>query len=77
MATLILMMFMMGLFALVCDLFRVLAWLLPWWPLGYMVLAYYMFTLLWKNEHEGEKEKLVDRIVELEARLVSDNNEAA
>jgi hypothetical protein len=34
-----------------------------------MVLAYYMFTLIWKKEREGEKKKLVDRIVELEARL--------
>lgn len=69
MATLILIMFMMALLALVCDLFRVFTWLMPWWALGYMALAYYMFTLIWRKEREGEKEKLVDRIVELEARL--------
>jgi hypothetical protein len=69
MATLILIMFMMGLLALVCDLFDVFTWLMPWWSLGYMVLAYYMFTLIWKKEQEGEKEKLVDRIAELEAHL--------
>lgn len=69
MATLILIMFMMGLLALVCDFFHVFGWLMPWWALSYMVLAYCMFTLIWKKEQEGEKEKLVDRIVELEARL--------
>jgi 4-hydroxybenzoate polyprenyltransferase len=69
MATLILIMFMMGLLALVCHLFNVFAWLMPWWALGNMALAYYMFTLIWKKEQEGEKEKLVDRIVELEARV--------
>jgi hypothetical protein len=69
MATLILIMFLMGLLALVCDLFHVFVWLTPWWALGNMVLAYSMFTLIWKKEREGEKEKLVDRIVELETRL--------
>lgn len=69
MVTLILIMFMMGLLALVGDFFKVFAWFMPWWALGYMVLAYCMFTLIWKKEQEGEKEKLVDRIVELEARL--------
>ena len=69
MAVLILFIFLLGLLALVFDLFNIFLWLMPWWALAHMALAYIMFTLIWKKEKEGEKERLVDRIQELETML--------
>ena len=42
-----------------------------------MVVAFGMLTRIWNKEREGEKEKLVDRIQELESQLESRSQESS
>jgi 4-hydroxybenzoate polyprenyltransferase len=69
MAKLIFVMFLTGLLALVFDLLSIFLWLSPWLALVHIVIAYIMFTHIWKKEQEGEKEKLAERIQELETQV--------
>lgn len=65
----VLIVFIMGLCALIFNLFDVFAWFTPWWGALLMILALGMLTRIWHKEKEGEKEKLVERIQELETQL--------
>lgn len=69
MPILILIMFLLASLILVFGLFNSLLWLTSLWALTNMALAYIMFTHIWNKEREGEKEKLAQRIEELEAML--------
>jgi hypothetical protein len=63
--------FLAGLSGLVFYLFNIFGWFAPWWGVIIMVMAFGMLTRIWKKEKEAEKEKLVERIQELEAQLES------
>ena len=63
--------FLIGLAGLIFYLFNIFGWFAPWWGVIIMVMAFGMLTRIWKIEKEAEKEKLVERIQELEAQLES------
>jgi hypothetical protein len=61
--------FLLGLMALVFHLFNIFQWFTPWWGVVLMMISFGMLTRIWQKEREGEKEKLRERIEELEALL--------
>jgi hypothetical protein len=63
--------FLVGVVGLLLHFFDVFAWFAPWWGMILMFLAFGMLTRIWRKEKEGEKERLVERIQELEAQLQS------
>jgi 4-hydroxybenzoate polyprenyltransferase len=63
--------FLIGLSGLIFYLFNIFGWFAPWWGVIIMVMALGMLTRIWRKEKEAEKEKLVERIQELEAQLES------
>ena len=69
MATWVLIVFLLGLLALVFHLFDMFMWFTPWWAVILMVIAFGMLTRIWRKEKEGEKEKLVEKIQELETHV--------
>jgi hypothetical protein len=75
MASWALIVFLIGLSGLVFYLFNIFGWFAPWWGVIIMIMAFGMLTRIWNKEREGEKEKLVERIQELESQLESRNQE--
>jgi hypothetical protein len=71
MASWALIVFLFGLSGLVFYLFNIFDWFTPWWGVIIMIMAFGMLTRIWKKEKEGEKERLVERIQELESKLES------
>jgi hypothetical protein len=71
MASWALIVFLIGLSGLVFYLFNIFDWFTPWWGVIIMIMAFGMLTRIWKKEREGEKERLVERIQELESKLES------
>ena len=71
MALWVLIVFLFGLAGLIFYLFNIFGWFAPWWGIIIMIMAFGMLTRIWKKEKEGEKEKLVERIQELESQLES------
>ena len=71
MASWALIVFLIGLSGLVFYLFNIFDWFTPWWGVIIMIMAFGMLTRIWKKEKEGEKERLVERIQELESKLES------
>jgi 4-hydroxybenzoate polyprenyltransferase len=69
MATWVLIVFLLGLLALIFHLFGIFQWFTPWWAVILMAIAFGMLTRIWRKEREGEKEKLVEKIQELEGKL--------
>jgi len=63
----VLVVFLLGLVAVLINIFDVFTWLVPWWAIILMVSAFGMLTRIWHKERECEKEKLAERIKELEA----------
>lgn len=61
--------FLLGVLALLLYIFNVTGWFMAFWPVVLMVLAFGMLMRISRKEKEGEKEKLVERIQELEAEL--------
>ena len=69
MGTWALIVFFIGLLALLFHLFNLFTWFIPWWAAILMLVSFGMLTRIWQKEKEGEKEKLQQRIHELEAML--------
>jgi len=67
MAILVIMIFLMGLLALIFDYFDVFVNIAPWWSIGVMAIAYIMLTRISEKEKAAEKEKLVEQIQEFHA----------
>jgi hypothetical protein len=61
--------FVVGLVGLILYFFNIFGWFAPWWGVILMFMAFGMLTRIWNKEKEGEKEKLVERIQELEEQL--------
>ena len=61
--------FLLGVLALTFNLFNIFVWLTPWWGLILMIVSLGMLNRVWQMEREGEKEKLTERVEELEAQL--------
>ncbi len=58
-----------GLIALLFHIFNLFNWFVPFWGLILMVISFGMLTRIWNKEKEGEKEKLAQRVAELEEQL--------
>ena len=69
MTSYILILFFLGLFSLVINLFNSLLWFTPWWATILMVTSFGIFNRIWQKEKKREKEKMVTRIQELESIL--------
>ena len=69
MTTWTLILFSMGLFALVYNLFDSFRSLTPWWAMVIMIIAFGILVRIWQKEGDSEKERLVARIQELEEQL--------
>jgi len=63
--------FVIGVVGLVLHFLNIFGWFAPWWGVILMFMAFGMLTRIWNKEKEGEKEKLVERINELEEQLGS------
>lgn len=61
--------FLLGVLALLFNIFNIFDWLTPFWAIILMAIAFAMLTRIAQKEKEGEKEKLVEKIQELEAQL--------
>ncbi len=64
-----LVLFVLGVLALVFNLVNIFEWFTPIWAIILMGISLAMLTRIAQKEKEGEKEKLVERIQELEALL--------
>jgi predicted membrane protein len=64
-----LILFFMGVLAFLFNLLHVFEWFTPIWAIILMVLSLGMLTRISRKEKEAEKEKLVERIQELERLL--------
>jgi hypothetical protein len=64
-----LILFLMGVLAFLFNLLHVFEWFTPIWAIILMVLSLGMLTRISRKEKEAEKEKLVERIQELEKLL--------
>ncbi len=69
MAIWVLILFLAGLIAWVFNLFTAFSWFTPWWAVALMVVSLTMLARVCERERDGEKEKLLERIEELEAML--------
>ena len=74
MAIWVLVLFLMGLLALVLNYFGIFEWFTPWWAMILMVIALGMFMRIWNKEKAGVKESLAKKIIELETQLKEDKN---
>jgi len=63
--------FVVGVVGLVLHFFNIFSWFAPWWGIILMFMAFGMLTRIWNKEKEREKEKLVERIQELESQVQS------
>lgn len=63
--------FVVGVVGLILHFFNIFSWFAPWWGIILMFMAFGMLTRIWNKEKEREKEKLVERIQELEAQVQS------
>lgn len=61
--------FVLGVLALVFNLTNIFEWFTPIWAVILMGISLAMLTRIARKEKEAEKEKLVERIQELEALL--------
>jgi len=61
--------FLVGVVGLILHFFGIFSWFAPWWGMILMFMAFGMLTRIWRKEKEGEKERLVKRIRELEAQV--------
>jgi len=61
--------FFVGVLALVFHLFNIFEWFTPFWAIILMAISLGMLARISQKEREREKEKLVERIQELEAQL--------
>jgi uncharacterized membrane protein YqjE len=61
--------FCFGVCALLLYVFDIFSWFTRWWGVILMFIAFGMLTRIWQKEKEGNKEKLRERIKELEALL--------
>jgi len=61
--------FLLGLIAVLINIFDVFTWFIPWWATILMVSAFGMLTRILNKERAREKEKLAERIKELDALL--------
>lgn len=67
--------FFSGLVALVFHLFNIFNWFIPFWGLILMIIALGMLSRIWQKEKEGEKEKLVQKLIDLEEELTKRKTE--
>jgi hypothetical protein len=63
--------FLVGVVGLIHHYFNIISWFAPWCGMILKFEAIGMLTRIWRKEKEGEKEKLVERIQELEGQLES------
>ncbi len=68
--------FLLGVLSLLFNIFNIFAWFTPFWAIILMAIAFAMLTRVAQKEKEGEKEKLIERIQELEAQLEKSTKEA-
>ncbi len=61
--------FVIGVVGLILHFLNIFGWFAPWWGVILMFMAFGMLTRIWNKEKEGEKERLVERIQELEEQL--------
>lgn len=61
--------FLIGVFALIFHLFNFFEWFTPFWAIVLMAISLGMLARISQKEKEGEKEKLVERIQDLEVQL--------
>lgn len=61
--------FILGLLAFIMNAFGVFTWFEPFWGLIMMLISLGMFTRIAGKEKEGEKEKLLETIEDLKARI--------
>jgi predicted tellurium resistance membrane protein TerC len=64
-----LILFLMGVLAFIFNLVHIFEWFIPIWAIILMVVSLGMLTRISRKEKEAEKEKLVERIQELENLL--------
>ncbi len=64
-----LLIFLLGVLALLFNIFNIFEWFTPFWAIILMAIAFAMLTRIAYKEKEAEKEKLVEKIQELEAQL--------
>lgn len=69
MATWVIILFFLGLFGTVVSRVAGLDWFAPWWSVILMVVAFSMLKQIWRKEETGEKEKLLERMQDLEGKL--------
>lgn len=69
MATWALITFLIGFLSFMFYLYDIFKWFVPFWGIIIMAIAFGMLTRIWHKEKEGEKEKLVQTIEELEDEL--------
>ncbi len=61
--------FCLGLFSLLFQIFNIFTWFTPFWGIILMLVAFAMLTRIAAKEKQGEKEALKRSIEELEAKL--------
>ncbi|MEO0215426.1 MAG: hypothetical protein ABIL70_02710 [candidate division WOR-3 bacterium] len=64
-----LILFILGVLALLFNIYNIFEWFTPFWAIILMAIAFAMLTRIAQKEKEREKEKLVERIQELEAQI--------
>jgi uncharacterized membrane protein len=65
----VLTLFIIGLVGLIFNIFVGIVWFTPIWAVVLMVFSFNMLNQVYKKEKDAEKEKLEERIKELEALL--------
>lgn len=61
--------FFLGVLALTFHLFDIFAWFMPFWAIILMIVSLGMLVRISQKEREGEKEKLCEKIQDLEAQI--------
>ena len=69
MTTWVIILFFLGLFGTVISRVAGLGWFTSWWSVILMVVAFSMLKQIWRKEETGEKEKLLERMQDLEGQL--------
>jgi membrane protein implicated in regulation of membrane protease activity len=69
MALWVLTLFFLGLLAVIFNLMNIFSWYVPWWGSILMILALGMLVRIWRKEKEGERERLIHKIRELEEKV--------
>ena len=65
----VLTLFFIGLLGLIFNIFSGIVWFTPIWAVVLMVFSFSMLNQVYKKEKDAEKEKLEERIKELESLL--------